>query len=611
MTDSYRMYAAYIYFARPTPVVTDQWARQVMQDVYPTVDLAKIRLVSRLVAALPSASQVESDMADEGYGSPEYQWSTRQLTDSAGSPLTLVEVSRRVVPVGQEDQVTGIVAPPPFTRRDLLAGALAGIGGGLAMGLLAMVVAFFTPGGDRSIWVPLNQIASTLLGAAVLGPSFSWGAAAVGLLIHLGISATLGVLFALIYHKLLRLPRQVGIPVVVGAVYGLGIWLLASLLLPVIAPAMAFAAKPGFIAGQLVFGITTGIIYARLRPNLAGVLVAVAALLFIGAGIVVTSFNLFLPTAASAEAAAVDALFNIMLGIATVIFLIVEAGLLYSAIRYARKKGDDSDGPPLHGNNTLEIVWTAVPAIIVFFLAIASYQVFVAQRTPSSDELTIEVTGQQFQWSYYYPDEDVRISGGNEPLLVPVDRQVQYRLTSKDVIHAFWVPNFRIKRDAMPGQMTNTFATATVPGEYPVVCAELCGAGHADMRSSIQVVSQEEFAAWIAEKQSQVVDVSDPIAYGRSIFQEYGCGGCHTLDDAGAAGQVGPNLNQIGATAATRVAGETVEEYILNSIVKPNDYLVSECPAGACPPGVMPANFGEQLSEEQLNALVTYLASQK
>lgn len=611
MTDSYRMYAAYLYFARPTPVLAEQWARQVLQDVYPTADLSQIRVVARLVAALPSASQVESDMADAGYASPEYRWSTRQLTDSAGTPLALVEVSRHVIQATEEAHGHGIVAPPPFTRRDLAAGAMAGIGGGLAMGLLAMAVAFFTPGGDRSIWVPLNQIASTVLGAGALGSAFNWTTALVGLLIHLAISAVLGVVFALIYHKLLRLPRQVGVPVVVGAVYGLGIWVLASVLLPVIAPAMAFAARPGFIAGQLVFGITTGVIYARLRPNLAGVLVAVAALLFLGAGVIVTSFNLFLPTAASAEAAAVDSLFNIMLGIATVIFLIVEAGLLYSAIRYARKKGDDSDGPPLHGNNTLEIVWTAVPAVIVFFLAIASYNVFVNQRTPTKDELTIEVTGQQFQWSYYYPDADVRVSKPGEALVVPVDRKVQYRLTSKDVIHAFWVPNFRIKRDAMPGQMTNTFATATLPGEYPVVCAELCGAGHATMTSLIRVVSQEEFDTWVEEKQSQVVDVTDPIAFGRSLFQQYGCTGCHVLDDAGGAGQVGPNLNQIGTTAATRVSGQTAEEYILNSIVKPGDYVVPECPAGACPPGVMPGNFGQQMSEQEIGALVTYLASQK
>ncbi len=611
MTDSYRMYAAYLYFARPTPVMADQWARQVLQDVYPTAELSQVRVESRLVAVLPSASQIESDMAEEGYAPPEYRWSTRQLTDSAGNPLTLVEVSRHVIQSTEPVHGHGIVEPPDFTRRDLLAGALAGIGGGLAMGLLAMAVAFFTPWGDRSIWLPINQIASTVMGAGVLGPQFNFPAALVGLLIHFAVSAVLGIVFALIYHRLLRLPRQVGLPVVVGAVYGLGVWVLASVLLPVIAPAMAFAARPGFIAGQLVFGITTGVIYARLRPNLAGVLVAVAALLFLGAGVIVTSFNLFMPTAASVEAAAVDSLFNIMLGIATVIFLIVEAGLLYSAIRFARKKGDDSDGPPLHGNNTLEIVWTAVPAIIVFFLAIASYNVFVNERAPAKDELMIEVTGQQFQWSFYYPDADVRISDPREPLVVPVGRKVQYRLTSKDVIHAFWVPNFRIKRDAMPGQMTNTFATAAVPGEYPVVCAELCGAGHAKMRGMIKVVSPSEFDTWIKDKQTQVVDTSDPIAFGRSLFQQNGCGGCHTLGDAGAAGQVGPNLDHIGTAAATRVAGQSAEEYIRNSIVKPGDFIAPECPAGACPPGVMPVTFGQQLSEQQLNALVTYLASQK
>ncbi len=611
MTDSYRMHAAYLYFARPTPIVADQWARQVLQDVYPTADLARMRIAARLTAALPTTAQVESDLTQEGYAPPEYRWSTRELTDSSGNPFTLVEVLRLVVPADEGHDVPGIHTPTPFTRRDLTAGALAGIGGGLAMGLLAMGVAFFVPGGESSIWVPLNQIASTILGPGALGPNFNLSAALIGLLVHIVVAAALGAGFALIYHGLLKLPRRTGAPIVAGAVYGLLIGIVASVLLPLIAPVMAFAARPGFIVGQLVFGIITGLIYAHLRLNLAGVLVTIAALLFLGAGVVITSFNLFMPIPASAEAAAVDTLFNIMLGLSTVIFLIVEVGLLYAALRYARKKGDNSDGPPLHGNNTLEIVWTAVPAIIVLFLAIASYQVFIAQRTPSGDDLTIEVTGQQFQWSFYYPDADVRISNPDEALVVPTGRKVQYRLMSKDVIHAFWVPNFRIKRDVMPGQMTDTFATATLPGEYPIVCAELCGAGHATMRNTIRVVSPDEFNTWIEDKQAHVVDTSDPIAFGRSLFQQFACTGCHTLADAGGAGMVGPNLNHIGTVAATRVPGQSAEQYILDSIVKPGDFLAPDCPSGACPPGVMPGTFGQQMSEQELQALVTYLASQK
>ena len=113
------------------------------------------------------------------------------------------------------------------------------------------------------------------------------------------------------------------------------------------------------------------------------------------------------------------------------------------------------------------------------------------------------------------------------------------------------------------------------------------------------------------EQQSKVVDTNDPIAYGRSVFQQAGCGACHVLADAGGAGNIGPDLSQIGSVAATRVTGQTAEEYIKTSIVNPGAYLTAECPTGACPANVMPQTFGASLSEAELAALVTYLSSQK
>ncbi|MFZ1551908.1 MAG: cytochrome c oxidase subunit II [Anaerolineae bacterium] len=607
MSTNYRLRAAYLYFARPTPILPDQWSRQVLSSLYPQLNLDAVRIVGRMVGALPTPAQVDSNMAAEGYDEAVFRWNRRDVTDSTGQPITLVEVYEAPLPVAVPLDASDM-RTPPFTRRDLMAGALAGVGGGLAMGLLAMLVGLFDRSGAMSVWAPLNQIASAILGPDVVGPQFNFTTALVGSLFHFGLSALLGMAFALIYHGVLRLPRRLGAPVAAGAIYGLVIFFLADLLLPMLAPGMAFAAKPGFIAGHMVFGLVIGIVYSRLRPNFSGLLVVLASLLFLGAGVVVTSLNLFMPVQASEQAVGVDSLFNLMMGIATVIFLLVQAALVYAALQFRRKPGDDEDGPPIHGNNTLEIIWTTVPAIIVIIISFLSYQTFVAERAFAKTDMVVEVTGQQFFWTFYYPEEDITVQ--NE-LVVPIGRPVQYRLRATDVLHAFWVPDFRIKRDAMPDRVTDTRATASKIGEYAIVCAELCGAGHAQMRGTIKVVSAADFEAWVQEQQSKTVDANDPIAYGRSVFQKAGCTTCHTLTDAGGAGQIGPDLNQIGVVAATRVAGQTAAEYIRTSIVKPGEYLAPQCPMGACPANVMLPTFGTSLSEAELTALVTYLSSQK
>ncbi len=340
----------------------------------------------------------------------------------------------------------------------------------------------------------------------------------------------------------------------------------------------------------------------RARPSILrwALFGAAAFALLIGIGAFFTRINPLMPPAAAREATAIDTLFNFMLGIAVAIFLLVQITLLYFAIRYRRRDGDDEDGMPVEGNNALEIVWTAIPAAIVLTLAILSYRTFVNLRTPGRDALVVEVTGRQFQWQFYYPEEDIRTA---DTLRVPVNRPLNFRLTSLDVVHSFWVPNFRLKRDAMPGLITDMWATATTVGQYPIVCAELCGAGHSTMRGTIEVLSRADFNAWVEAEKAKTVDTSDPIAYGRSLFVKNGCGGCHTLTDAKAVGQIGPNLDGIGSRAD--------EAYIRQSIVDPNAVIAEKCPAGPCQANLMPQNFGQILTEAELNALVTYLYSQK
>lgn len=315
--------------------------------------------------------------------------------------------------------------------------------------------------------------------------------------------------------------------------------------------------------------------------------------------------NPFLRRAASAEGALIDTLFSVTLGIAMVVFVIVQGFLLYSIIRFNRQPGDESDGPPIRGNHKLEFFWTAIPALVVVFIGILSYQVLADIERPRGDKLVIEGTGLQYAWQFYYPDEDVT----SAELHIPIDRQVLLKLRSNDVIHAFWVPEFRIKKDVMPDRVTETYITGTELGTYPIVCTELCGAGHAIMRSQVVVQSDAEYRAWIAGlKQATIAAASgapDPLAAGRQTFITAGCNACHALSDARSVAQLGPSLDGIGARADSVVPGQTAEAYIRTAIVKPAEYMA---------PGyadIMPKDYELRLAAADLDALVKYLLEMK
>jgi cytochrome c oxidase subunit II len=347
---------------------------------------------------------------------------------------------------------------------------------------------------------------------------------------------------------------------------------------------------------------------ARMVDTASKVFFVVLGILAAVAGIVMGIWNPFLSNAASVQGTDIDILFGVALGVGTAIFVIVQGTLIYSIIRFGREPGDESDGPPIHGNTTLEVIWTAVPAAIVVFLAIYSYHILSKIDRLQPDALNVEVRAMQYAWQFYYPDADLT---SNE-LHVPINRQVQLKMRSTDVIHSFWVPKFRIKKDVMPDRVTDALITATELGTYPIVCAELCGASHALMRANLVVQSDADYRNWLAAQSTAAEQPPaapgappDEMAQGRQLFVQTGCGGCHALGDANTAGQVGPSLEGIGTRAATTVAGQSAEEYIRTSIVKPSDHVVT----GYQP--IMPGTYGTTLSEADLTALVQYLAAQK
>ncbi len=195
------------------------------------------------------------------------------------------------------------------------------------------------------------------------------------------------------------------------------------------------------------------------------------------------------------QAEMVDGLYRSMLGIAASIFLLVEGGLVYAVIKFRRSPTRQGEGEPIYENSQLEVAWTLIPALIVIWLAIHSAQILVKLHQTPADSLAVHVTAQQFSWQFEYPQYGIRSS----ELHVAEGMPVALELSSVDVIHSFWVPAFRIKQDAFPGRTTSTTFTAVLTGQFPVVCAELCGPGHSIMRSQVVVHDRAGFESWLQE----------------------------------------------------------------------------------------------------------------
>ena len=200
--------------------------------------------------------------------------------------------------------------------------------------------------------------------------------------------------------------------------------------------------------------------------------------------------------AASTAAAPIDTLLDWMIVLSSFVFAIVCVFLGYALYRWRVKPGDEGDGLPIHGNTKLEIIWTLIPTVIVLFAAGYSWVVLDDIEERDADPLIVNVYSQQFAWTFGYPTEGNKWSEGE--FHVPVGRQVVFRMNAQDVIHSFWVPEWRIKKDNVPGITTEAIITPDKPGTYQLVCTELCGAGHATMRGTVVVESEAKFNRWVA-----------------------------------------------------------------------------------------------------------------
>jgi cytochrome c oxidase subunit 2 len=284
--------------------------------------------------------------------------------------------------------------------------------------------------------------------------------------------------------------------------------------------------------------------------------------------------------------------------IAIGIFALVAAVSVYALWKFRAAPGDESDGPPIHGHTGLEIAWTAIPAVLVTAIAVVSAVVLAKNSEAGSKPLVVKVVGQQFAWQFEYPNG--KTFG---QLRIPVDRHTRLEITAKDVIHSFWVPELAQKQDAVPDEVNKLVVTPTRTGTFAVICTELCGIGHAIMRTSAIVMPGSEFDAWLKSGGSANAGGGAATGDALATFNTAGCGACHTFAPAKSTGKVGPDLDDLAATAEQ--AGKDVEDYVHESIVDPNAYVVS-----GYQPNVMPS-FESSLSSEQIDALVQYLVKEQ
>jgi cytochrome c oxidase subunit 2 len=371
------------------------------------------------------------------------------------------------------------------------------------------------------------------------------------------------------------------------------------------------------------------------------VIIAVVGVLLIAGGFIFAqAIPLIFPPEASAEAQQVDQLFRILLIIGGAIFLLVQGLLAFSVWRFRAKPGDTSEGIVLHGNTTLEIVWTAIPAVIVFVLTILSYQVFWSIQAPKEGEVQIKAVGARFNWAFTYSaplsifpetldvstlppavQEDLKDDNSltitSQELHTYVGQPIEMVMEPRDVIHSLWIPAFRIKQDLIPGRVTTVRFTPTIANTpdnpyYPIRCAELCGANHGVMTSVVVVhPDQAAFNEWVIPLMDAIVHPpTDPVIVGHNLLASnvYPCFTCHVLNiDAVQpwVGNVGPALNGVADRAATSrstTTGLSAADYLYQSIHEPATYLVPGYGA------LMPPNL--VTDECQLQAMVAYLCTQ-
>lgn len=307
-----------------------------------------------------------------------------------------------------------------------------------------------------------------------------------------------------------------------------------------------------------------------------------------------------LPVQASLQAVSIDKLFGLYTWGISFLFSLIIVILVYSLIVFRRRKGETGDGVHMEGNSPLEIAWTVTPLLAVLYLAYLGAQSLADTRRVDPSAMVVKVIAGQWYWQFQYPDYGI----GSSDLYLPVGKQVDFQMTSLDVIHSFFVPQFRVKQDILPGRTVDLRITPTLIGQYTLECAQLCGTNHAYMTAKVYVVSEADFQTWVT--QQLAISASNPVLHGEQLVTSFGCPVCHSTDGTT---KVGPTWLHLYQSTVTLSDGSTVtadEKYLSNSIIDPNLQIVA-----GFSPNVMPQTFSQVLDQSQISAILAYIESLK
>jgi cytochrome c oxidase subunit 2 len=312
-----------------------------------------------------------------------------------------------------------------------------------------------------------------------------------------------------------------------------------------------------------------------------------------------------MPIEASAQSIPIDWLFNIEVWLTAFFFALIMVPLLYSLVVFRRRKGEKGDGEHIEGHTGLEITWMVIPLIIVIWLGIVGADNLRAVRAVDPDAFEIKVTASQWHWQFEYPHGVL-----SDVLHLPANKQVVLKMQSRDVLHSFWVPEFRVKQDVVPGLITDYRVTPNRIGNYKVRCAELCGTKHSVMEQAVIVESEADYKKWldgetskaIIAEQTAIADPNPSASRGEKLYSQIGCIGCHSLDGAKGIGPTWKGLfdSEVGLSDGSVVHAD--EAYLTESIKFPLKKIVEGFKPG------MP-DFG--LSDKQIGDLVAFIKTVK
>jgi cytochrome c oxidase subunit 2 len=288
---------------------------------------------------------------------------------------------------------------------------------------------------------------------------------------------------------------------------------------------------------------------------------------------------------------AVDFVFLYIFGISAVMLLGITATMIWFVVKYNRKRHPQPQPSP-HYNILLEAVWTVIPTLIVLTMFWYGWEGYTTLRDVPADALEVRVTARMWSWTFTYPNERT-----SDRLVVPAGRAVKLDIVSEDVLHSFYVPAFRIKRDAVPGMTTHAWFRAPEPGSYDVFCAEYCGVAHSQMITTVDALPEHDFEEWYRQETAE-----EEAAEGEKLLAKHGCTGCHSLDGSPSVGPTFQGLfgRQVTVLTDGKERALTVDaDYLERSIRQPQADLVKDYPA------IMPSYEGK-IPQHDLEEIIEY-----